>query len=86
MVKHKRGDMRPGWKSGYLSSSCTHNRLEKGETDFRKANQERVTVIDSGADESMNNRGKDRGGDRASDCSESPQVKIRGTSKTSNVF
>ena len=86
MVKHERGDMRPGRKSGYYSSSCTHNRLERGETDFWKANQERVTVIDSGADESMNNRGKDRGGDRTSDCSEPPKVKIRRTSKISNVF
>ena len=62
-----------------------HNRLERGETDFRKTNQERVAVIDSGANEGMDNRGKDRGGDRASDCSESPEVKIR-TSKVSNVF
>ena len=45
-----------------------------------------VTVIDSGANEGMDNRGKDRGGDRASDCSESPEVKIRRTSKVSNVF
>ena len=34
----------------------------------------------------MDNRGKDRGGDRASDCSKPPQVKVGRTRKIGNVF
>ena len=41
--------------------------------------QERITVIDPRADEGMDNRGKDRGGDRASDCSKTSQVEERRT-------
>ena len=34
----------------------------------------------------MDNRGKDRGGDGASNCSKSPQVEVRRTCKISNMF
>ena len=56
------------------------------ETNLWETNQDRITVIDPRADEGMDNRGKDIGGDGASDCSKTPQVEVGGTCKIGNMF
>ena len=78
--------MREARQSSYQPGSRIKHRLKRGEAHFGKANKQRVAVINAGADEGMDYRRKDRGGDRTSNCSEASQVEVAGTGEILDVF
>ena len=84
--QHIGGDVREVRRSSYQHGSRIKHRLKRGEVHFRKAYKQRVAVINAGADEGMDYRRKDRGGDRTSNCSEASQVEVAGTGEILDVF
>jgi len=73
-------------QSRYQPGNRIKHRLKKGEAHCRKADKQRVAVINAGADEGMDYGSQDRGGDRTSNCSEASQVEVAGTSEILDVF
>lgn len=63
MVKHIRRNMRSVWKASNQSSSIQH-RLKRRKTDFRKTDEEGITVVHFGGNEDKNGRSKGGRGDR----------------------
>ena len=77
--------MREARQSSYQPGSRIKHRLKRGEAHFTKAYKQRVAVINAGADEGMDYRRKDRGGDRTSNCTEASQVEVAGYYDLKNI-